>query len=377
MRERLRIRWERATIAMQERRNRVALLAVLAIIVVVALVAITYGIISRDGQDVPPPDAPSDLAAEAVSALRIDLTWRDNSDNELEFSIERYTQTGGDYDVVGTVGADVFSFSDTSVLGDTAYYYKVQAYNDSGYSDYSNVAAARTPVLTPPNAPSNLGAEAVASGWVDLSWWDNADNEAGFTIMRRAEDGIYRQVETVGADVTEFSDVGLTESTTYFYQVRAYNDAGQSAFSNEVSVRTPDPTYHIWGGVADGLGRTASASSMKKTDRWIRWSPDPGYKAPEGTRFAAVAVSVTSLSPGSMLVSPLDFTLRDIATRETFGMYSFPGGDVGKPFDESYIGLNMTKSGVILYVIPKEKMLSELEVVYYLEGSVHIWPRVE
>ena len=39
----------------------------------------------------PPPTAPGNLAAAAVSSSRIDLTWTDNSSNEQGFKVERST----------------------------------------------------------------------------------------------------------------------------------------------------------------------------------------------------------------------------------------------------------------------------------------------
>jgi V8-like Glu-specific endopeptidase len=91
----------------------------------------------------------------------------------------------------------------------------------------------------PPAAPTNLSANAVACDQIDLAWTDNADNETGFEI-ERSTDGInFGQIDTVGANVTGYSDTTVAESTTYYYRVRAYNGAGNSAYTNIANATTP------------------------------------------------------------------------------------------------------------------------------------------
>ncbi|MEN8126944.1 MAG: putative Ig domain-containing protein, partial [Planctomycetota bacterium] len=92
-----------------------------------------------------PPAAPSGLSATAIATTRIDLTWVDNADNETGFKIERSIRTNGSFVEIATVGADVTSYSDTTVRKGTTYYYRVRATNGDGDSAYSNEANATTP----------------------------------------------------------------------------------------------------------------------------------------------------------------------------------------------------------------------------------------
>ncbi|MHC4744798.1 MAG: PA14 domain-containing protein [Planctomycetota bacterium] len=91
------------------------------------------------------PAAPSSLSATPVSQTQIDLDWTDNADNETGFKIERSKRVNTNFKEIATVGADVTSFSDTTVRKNTLYYYRVRATNAYGDSDYSNEASARTP----------------------------------------------------------------------------------------------------------------------------------------------------------------------------------------------------------------------------------------
>jgi hypothetical protein len=91
----------------------------------------------------------------------------------------------------------------------------------------------------PPAAPTGLSANASACDQIDLAWTDNADNETGFTIERSTNGTTFSELDTVGANVTNYSDTTVAENTTYWYRVKAYNGAGDSAYSNTASDTTP------------------------------------------------------------------------------------------------------------------------------------------
>lgn len=93
---------------------------------------------------------------------------------------------------------------------------------------------------TPPAAPSNLAATAVSSTQINLTWTDSDTSETGFKIERCAGDGCidFAQIATVGANVSSYSNTGLTASTSYSYRVRAYNNAGSSDYSNTATAVT-------------------------------------------------------------------------------------------------------------------------------------------
>jgi serine protease AprX len=107
------------------------------------------------------------------------------------------------------------------------------------------------PVNDPPAPPSDLTASLETTGkgknkvviGIALNWTDNSDNEDGFVIQRCAVSGKgknkvcnFADIGSVGPDVTTFSD-GPAGGTVK-YRVRASNANGDSAYSNEVQVRT-------------------------------------------------------------------------------------------------------------------------------------------
>jgi hypothetical protein len=75
-----------------------------------------------------------------ASAGELQITWADNSENEDGFKIERKTGTAGTYAQIATVGANVTSYRNASLIDGTTYCYRIRAYNSAGSSPYSNEA---------------------------------------------------------------------------------------------------------------------------------------------------------------------------------------------------------------------------------------------
>lgn len=94
-----------------------------------------------------PPNAPTGLAATAMSSTRIDLGWTDNSTNETAFVVERAPdQQGapGTFSTLVTLAANTTTYSNTGLLATTRYWYRVRATNSAGASAYTANASATT-----------------------------------------------------------------------------------------------------------------------------------------------------------------------------------------------------------------------------------------
>ena len=143
-----------------------------------------------------------------------------------------------------------------------------------------------------PVAPSELTAT-YGEDWVALSWVDNAATEAGYKIERSTDGVNFTQIGTVGANVTTYYDTGLNSGTNYYYRVRAYNQVGDSPYSNNVSV-TPEAPGSLQG---PGLLATyynsmdlSGAPVLERVDpqvnfTWPSGSPDPSIGQLFSTRW--------------------------------------------------------------------------------------------
>ncbi len=89
-----------------------------------------------------------------------------------------------------------------------------------------------------PAAPANLTGQAVSSTEIALAWSDGSSNENGFSI-ERLDGGTWSQIGWVAADVTSYTNAGLSPGASYSYRVLAFNGSGNSSVSNSVTVSTP------------------------------------------------------------------------------------------------------------------------------------------
>lgn len=172
------------------------------------------------------PQVPSELQATAVSETEITLAWTDNSTDELGFILGRRTESDAAYVQIAVVDANVVIYSDIGLNEATAYAYKILAYNTLGNSAESN----RAITVTLPRAPSDLTVEALPDNQVYLKWTDNSNGESGYRIERKtAPNGTYERIGEVDANVETFIDSGLDEATVYYYRIKAYIEAYNSA----------------------------------------------------------------------------------------------------------------------------------------------------
>ncbi|MEP1095847.1 MAG: T9SS type A sorting domain-containing protein [Cyclobacteriaceae bacterium] len=98
------------------------------------------------------PADPTNLFVTEISSTQIDLTWDDNSSNEVDFRIEvadKYDFSGDNQVItIGANGTATASFSHTMLSPETTYFYRVRATNFSGQSGNSNIKMGTT--ITPP-----------------------------------------------------------------------------------------------------------------------------------------------------------------------------------------------------------------------------------
>ncbi len=91
---------------------------------------------------------------------------------------------------------------------------------------------------TVPASPSNLTVlpqKTEVVGEMLLGWSDNSSDETGFGIERSIDGTSFTSLGSVAANVSTYTDMGLSAGQTYYYRVYAFNSAGNSSFSNTAS----------------------------------------------------------------------------------------------------------------------------------------------
>jgi subtilisin family serine protease len=124
----------------------------------------------------------------------------------------------------------------------TAGTYTVTVTGTSGSLSHS--ATVTVSVQTVPHAPQSLIATA-GDAKVTLSWSapssDGGSVITGYSIYRGTASGGETLIKTIG-NVLTYTDTGLTNGVTYYYQVKAVNSVGTSPPSNEASAKPSVPT---------------------------------------------------------------------------------------------------------------------------------------
>ena len=201
--------------------------------------------IAPSAPDTTAPSAPTTLTATAASASQINLAWSASTDNVgvTGYRVER-CQGAGCTTFAQVSAPTATSFNDTGLAAGTSYSYQVRATDAAGnLSAYSSVASAttQTPDTTAPTAPTGLSATAASSAQINLAWTASTDNVGvtGYRVERCQGAGCTTFAQIAAPTTTSFNNTGLTAGTSYSYQVRAADAAGNlSAYSSVASATT-------------------------------------------------------------------------------------------------------------------------------------------
>jgi len=213
-----------------------------------------------------PPLAASNLVVTVPNtrppSMGAVLTWKDNSANESGFTIQRATDSLFTANLASaTVPANAVTYTDSTVVANTAYFYRVMASNTIGgvIPGYPSAAANSAPTNTvtsgPPAAPTNMLATqsgTLPASPVVLTWTDNSPSsanppnynaETAWTVQRSTTSatGPWSTIGSLtahaGTGPMTFSDSRIRPVTKYWYHVVATNVFGSSA-SNAATVTT-------------------------------------------------------------------------------------------------------------------------------------------
>ncbi len=254
-----------------------------------------------------PPKAPSNLSATLAFGPVVTLNWTDNATTETGFVIER-AQNGGAFAQIGTVGANITTYVDTTVptiQQGATFRYQVKAVNAIGSSLYSNTAQVVVPA--PPNAPTLLSATLQQGPQINVTWRDNSNNETGFIVERF--DGLnWTQIGTApqhnGNGNMTFLDTTALPGSTYTYRVAARN-LFVKAYSNTLSVSIPalpaTPTIATIIAVRQGNNERVTVTWNNvtgETGYTIQWNTTGIFPPVSGS--GSVGANVTTFTTGTI-----------------------------------------------------------------------------
>ncbi|MDX2306572.1 MAG: hypothetical protein NW226_27425 [Microscillaceae bacterium] len=181
---------------------------------------------------------PFNLRANANSLTEIALNWEYGEGlNGVNFEIER--SLTADF-VQGSLLNTTTGLQFLDVISETSlYYYRVRAVKSGEFSAYSNISAIRP--LDVSAAPTDLQATLTAQGEVALSWVHPGDRLSGFRLERASalSENVFEEIVLPEASERSFNDQNIQKNLFYQYRIRAFNDQGNSPYSNIASVSVP------------------------------------------------------------------------------------------------------------------------------------------
>ena len=200
------------------------------------------------------PTKPRNLTAAMTTNGYIRLDWSVPADNggssitDYEYCIDTYDDgSWGSWGTTGDTSTDEYftEYSDA-----TTYAFKIRAVNSAGAGPASDKAVITTPTtITSPSAPQNFSADP-GNASVSLSWSAPSDDGGG-TITYQYRYGISGSTYNGWSSEQSSTSVnisGLTNGTTYQFELIAKNSAGNSPTVTDTATPTDKtvpgvPTY--------------------------------------------------------------------------------------------------------------------------------------
>lgn len=228
----------------------------------------------------PPTNAgsvPANVSADAASSGSIVVVWTEVP-GASAYEVERKGETDADgWSFLGRTSAGETTYRDSTVESATTYFYRVSAVIENDTAPPSDVISATTPVEPP--AETSVDAVAASSTEIALSWSD-VTGETGYRVERQLPGGSWETIATTGADITAYTDGGLTPETTYSYRVFAVNEGGDSPASEAVDATTlPPPEAAGSPGTGTGTDGTDGIDAPAKS----KGNPDKPHKKNDTT----------------------------------------------------------------------------------------------
>ncbi len=146
-------------------------------------------------------------------------------------------------------------------------------FDDAVVTSLALSVPASAPISVLPSAPAGLTAKIATGAGIALTWTASSPVPAGYHIERKQQGGAYAEIGTAGQDQTAYSDASeLASGTAYAYRVRAYNEAGNSEYSNEAAVTVPAAAEWLRDDFNDGNLAGWSTVDQGMTEGPSKWS---------------------------------------------------------------------------------------------------------
>lgn len=180
------------------------------------------------------------LKATGETASTVKLKWGPES-GASHYSLYRSTTSGSGYSLV--YQGDATSFTDKGLVTGTTYYYVATYTTTLGTSLNSDEVKATT-VTVKVAAPSGITLLGSYPEAIDLSWTGVPGADSVNLYRSSSANGRYTRVAG-GLTAGTYNNTGLTEDTTYYYELASVNGAGEGKPSAPFKATTDPGTSTV------------------------------------------------------------------------------------------------------------------------------------
>jgi hypothetical protein len=176
-------------------------------------------------------------SALSSSAPRVAVKWVNNATDPAAtvFTLQRAADAAFTTGVVtrSLTGANVTTYTDSTVLTHTTYYYRVRAEDAAAYSTWSNTVSATTPGRLP-LAPTSLRVLSSTTTTISIAWTNNSPANGALVTGIRVQTstagsgGPWSTRATLAKNVSSYKLVGLTTGKTYWMRLVVFNADGST-----------------------------------------------------------------------------------------------------------------------------------------------------
>ena len=333
-------------------------------------------------------NAPYLISVTGASSNQVNLSWADNSTDELGFLIERKAGNSGNWVPAATVSPNQTSFQDQDASPGMVNSYRLRAFNSLGNSNTSNIIDVTLPTPAPITTLTLDGPRlddtiSVAAGY---NWYKfSIATPAVYTIDTLSgtlQDNFMHLYGPDGFNFLEFNDDGGSDyaariieylnAGTYYVKVRAYSQTATGTYSIKLTTGTPPANPTALNAVAVSSNQinlswqnNANNQTSYKVERRIEagdWTevvtlpansvgyPDSGLSINTFYSYRVRAYNLAGYSDYSEAVfkQPTGSNIIHVSSFEDFGIY----GDSTNPGTLSFALLNAKSGQTITFTLP-------------------------
>jgi fibronectin type 3 domain-containing protein len=216
-----------------------------------------------------PPAVPTNVAASnGTSTTAVNVSWSAAA-GATGYIVYRSTAAGVQGAAIGTPTGT--SFSDTTAVAGTTYFYGVVATGPGGTSALSAQDSGYR-AFTPPATPTGVTAsDGTSANSVNVTW-NAVTGATSYTVYRSTTAGVHGSVVATPSGAS-FTDGTVTAGTTYWYAVSATGAGGTSAVSAQDSGFAQVITSALLAGSVVASTAPVNLTAAGTLD-WAHW---PGY----------------------------------------------------------------------------------------------------